>query len=77
MDNTSGPMNFYKPAGYDNFVAYAESDRSSFGKIRTLKDSLDGIGPEDMVAVLDQFVENSKFENCYPNTGYCAALGLK
>ena len=77
MDNTRGPMNFYKPAGYDNFVAYAESDRSSFGKIRTLKDSLDGIGPEDMVAVLDQFVENSKFENCYPNTGYCAALGLK
>jgi endoglucanase len=77
MDNTSGPMNFYKPAGYDNFVAYAESDRSSFGKIRTLKDSLDGIGPEDMVAVLDQFVENSKFENCYPNKGYCTALGLK
>ena len=77
MDNTSGPMNFYKPAGYDNFVAYAESDRSSFGNIRTLKDSLDGIGPEDMVAVLKQFVENSKFENCYPNKGYCAALGLK
>jgi len=77
MDNTSGPMNFYKPAGYDNFVAYAESDRSSFGRIRTLKDSLDGIGPEDIVAVLDQFVENSKFANCYPNTGYCAALGLK
>jgi hypothetical protein len=77
MDNTRGPMNFYKPAGYDNFVAYAESDRSSFGKIRSLKDSLDGIGPEDMVAVLDQFVENSKFENCYPNTGYCTALGLK
>ncbi len=77
MDNTRGPMNFFKPAGYDNFVTYAESDRSSFGKIRALKDSLDGISPEDMVAVLDQFVENSKFENCYPNKGYCAALGLK
>ncbi len=77
MDNTRGPMNFDKPDGYDNFVKYAESDRSSFGRIRALKDSLDGIRPEEIVAILNQFVENSKFENCYPNVGYCEALGLK
>lgn len=46
LDNTRGPMNFDKPAGYDHFVQYAESDRSTFGKIRALKDSLDGIRPE-------------------------------
>ncbi|MCB9347986.1 MAG: hypothetical protein H6573_10820 [Lewinellaceae bacterium] len=71
------PMNFDKPSGYDNFVKYAESDRSSFGKIRALKDSLDGIKPDEIVSILNQFVENSKFENCYPNKGYCEALGLK
>jgi hypothetical protein len=77
MDNTRGPMNFDKPRGYDNFIKYAESDRSSFKKIRALKDSIPGIKPEEIVAVLNQFVENSKFENCYPNAGYCEALGLK
>ena len=77
MDNTRGPMNFDKPSGYDNFVKYAESDRSSFGKIRALKDSLDGIKPDEIVSILNQFVENSKFENCHPNKGYCEALGLK
>jgi endoglucanase len=77
MDNTSGPMNFNKPDGYDHFVEYAESDRSSFGKIRALKDSLDGIGPEEIVGILNQMAENSKFENCFPNVGYCEALGFK
>ena len=66
-----------KPSGYDNFVKYAECDRSSFGKIRALKDSLDGINPDEIVEILNQFIENSKFENCYPNKGYCEALGLK
>ncbi len=69
-------MNFDKPEGYDNFVEYAESDRSSFKAIRALKDSLGGIRPEEIVSVLNRYVENSKFENCYPNKGYCEALGL-
>ncbi len=76
MDNTRGPMNFNKPDGYDNFTQYADSDRSSFGQIRALRDSLDGIKPANIVAILTQYVENSKFENCYPNKGYCEALGL-
>ena len=76
MDNTRGPMNFDKPEGFDNFVAYAEADRNSFGAIRTLKDSLVGITPKQIVAILSEYVENSKFENCYPNKGYCEALGI-
>lgn len=76
MDNTRGPMNFDKPEGYDNFTAYAESDRSTFSKIRALKDSLNGITPAEVEAILNQFVENSKYENCYPNEGYCKALGF-
>jgi len=76
MDNTRGPMNFDKPDGYDAFVRYAEGDRSSFSKIRTLKDSIDGLAPKEIVNVLNQYVENSRFENCYPNKGYCKALGF-
>ena len=76
MDNTRGPMNFDKPEGYDAFVQYAEGDRSSFSKIRALKDSLDGIAPNEIVKVLNQYVENSRFENCFPNKGYCDALGF-
>ena len=76
MDNTRGPMNFEKPAGYDNFVQYAESDRSSFRKIRALKDSLPGIRQEEVIKILNQYAENSRFENCYPNEGYCEALGF-
>lgn len=76
MDNTRGPMNFEKPLGYDNFVKYAESDRSAFASIRSLKDSIDGIKPVEIVALLNQYVENSKFENCNPNEGYCEALGF-
>jgi endoglucanase len=77
MDNTRGPMNFDKPVGYDNFVKYAESDRTTFARIRALKDSIQGIKPEEITGILNQFVENSRFENCYPNKGYCEALGLK
>lgn len=77
MDNTRGPMNFHKPAGYDAFIKYAEGNRSSFGNIRSLKDSIAGLEPDKIKAVLNQFVQNSRFDNCYPNIGYCQALGLQ
>ena len=76
MDNTRGPMNFDKPEGYDAFIEYAESNRSSFHDIRKLKDSLTGIDQTSIKAVLMQYVENSKFENNFPNQGYCDALGF-
>ena len=76
MDNTRGPMNFKKPDNYDNFVRYAESDRSSFKKIRALKDSLPGLERQEIIALLGKFNENSRFENCFPNEGYCKALGF-
>lgn len=77
MDNTRGPMNFDKPDGYDQFIKYADSDRGTFSKIRALKDSIEGIKKEQVEAILNQYVENSKFENCYPNNGYLDALGFE
>lgn len=76
MDNTRGPMNFEKPEGYDAFIEYAESDRRSFKNIRTLKDSLQGIDQKSIKTMLMQYVENSRFENNFPNEGYCKALGF-
>lgn len=77
MANTRGPMNFNMPEGYEAIVQYAESDRSSFKKIRALKDSLTGIEPAKVSLILKKFNENSRFENCFPNPGYCQALGFK
>ncbi|MCA0931373.1 glycoside hydrolase family 5 protein [Lutimonas saemankumensis] len=77
MDNTRGPMNFDKPEGYDQFIEYADADRSTFAKIRELKDSIQGIRKDEVEAILNQYVENSKFENCYPNDGYLEALGFE
>ncbi len=76
MDNTRGPMNFKKPEGYDSFIAYAESDRTTFKKIRMVKDSIPGTDQAAMISVLNQYVVNSRFENCFPNKGYCEALGF-
>ncbi|MGQ1787670.1 glycoside hydrolase family 5 protein [Saccharicrinis sp. GN24d3] len=76
MDNTRGPMNFDKPEGYDSFTAYADANRSSFAAIRALKDSIGGINPEEIINILNLYIENSKFENCFPNEGYCEALGF-
>lgn len=77
MDNTRGPMNFHKPERYDNFITYAESDRTTFKKIRALKDSIPGTDQAAIIFVLNQYIENSRFENCFPNKGYCEALGLE
>lgn len=77
MDNTKGPMNFKKPTKYDSLVKYTESNRGLFSEVRNLKDSIKGITPEEIKTTLEQFVENSKFKNCYPNKGYCKALGFE
>jgi len=77
MDDTRGMMNYDQPPGYENLITYAESDRSTFAKVRALKDSIGGIAPEDIVAILNQFTENCRFENCYPNKGFNEALGFE
>lgn len=77
MENTKGPMNFNKPEGYDNISKYADSDRSAFESVRTLKTEIEGLERDSVISVLNSMVENSKFENCFPNVGYCEGLGFK
>ena len=72
MNNTKGIMNFEQPEDYNLIIEYAKSDRSSYAKIRENR--------PDIVKVqkaLNQYLENSLYQNCFPNTGYIKALGFK
>jgi endoglucanase len=72
MDNVSGFVTFDVPAGYDKIIEYTEKPRASFEEIRKA-------APQDREQVkkaLYDFINNSRFENCRPNKGYIAALGL-
>jgi hypothetical protein len=72
MNNTRGIMNFNEPEDYYLITNYAKSDRSSYAKIRENR--------PDIVKVqkaLNQFLENSLYQNCFPNIGYSKALNLK
>jgi len=71
MDNTRGPVNFNKPENYDLVNGYAEFDRSTYKSVRENR--------PDIVKVklaLNGYLEQCKFENCFPNEGYMDALKL-
>ncbi len=71
MDNLRGIMNFKQPEDYPLITKYAESDRSSFEKVRE--------NMPDRVKVqkaLNEFLENCKYKNNFPNKGYVEGLGF-
>jgi hypothetical protein len=76
MDDTRCMMNYDQPAGFDMLIQYAEGDRRTFARERALKDSVGVTNPEEIIAILAFFSENSRFENCHPNEGFCKALGF-
>jgi hypothetical protein len=71
MDNTSGPMNFMMPENYDLIIEYAESDRGTYKNIRENKPDY-----KKVKIALGNFLEECKFENCFPNQDYLKALGF-
>jgi len=73
MKDSRGVVTFQMPENYDLVSAFAESNRNGFDSIRKNR-------PNDFNLVrkaLFQFIQNSKFDNTTPNTGYIKALGLK
>ncbi|MDH4057273.1 MAG: glycoside hydrolase family 5 protein [Cyclobacteriaceae bacterium] len=72
MNNTSGIMNFNEPESYSLITKYALSDRSTYEKIRNARPD-----KQKVQQALNEFLENCRFENNYPNKGYCEALGFK
>jgi aryl-phospho-beta-D-glucosidase BglC (GH1 family) len=71
MDNTRGPMNFKMSENYDLIIEYAESDRSTYKNIRENKPDY-----KKIKIALGNFLEECKFENCFPNQDYLNALGF-
>lgn len=62
-----------RPAGWDSIVVkFAEADRTTFNDIRAVR-------PDQKVAakLLREFIENSKFANCKPQTGYIRSMKMK
>ena len=71
MDNTRGIMNFKQPEDYPLITKYAESDRSSFEKVRE--------NMPDRVKVqkaLNEYLENCLYKNNFQNEGYIKGLGF-
>ncbi|UMB59141.1 glycoside hydrolase family 5 protein [Lutibacter sp. A80] len=72
MNNPKGIMNFNQPEDYHLIIEYAESDRSSFAKIRENR--------PDILKVqnaLNQYLENSLYKNNFVNKGYTKGLSFK
>ncbi|AWH85488.1 glycosyl hydrolase family 5 [Flavobacterium album] len=71
MDNLRGIMNFKQPEDYPLITKYADSDRSSYEKVRE--------NMPDRVKVqkaLNEFLENCKYKNNFQNKGYIEGLGF-
>ncbi|MFZ2283346.1 MAG: cellulase family glycosylhydrolase, partial [Lutibacter sp.] len=72
MNNKSGIMNFDEPEDYHLITKYADSDRSTYAKMRENR--------PDVLKVqkaLNAYLENSLYKNNYPNKGYVKALNFK
>ncbi|HEY9220416.1 MAG TPA: cellulase family glycosylhydrolase [Lutibacter sp.] len=72
MNNTKGIMNFEEPEDYHLITKYADSDRSTYAKMRENR--------PDVVKVqkaLNAYLENSLYKNNDPNKGYVKALNFK
>jgi len=72
MNNTRGIMNFNEPEEYHIISEYANSDRSTYLKVRENR--------PDVIKVqkaLNEFLENSLYKNNFVNNGYTGALNFK
>lgn len=63
---------FKSPKNWDKVIAFAESDRGDFGKIRALRPN-----QNEMRESLLEFAENVKCANCTPITEYINSMLLK
>ena len=72
MNNTKGIMNFEEPEDYHLITKYADSDRSTFAKMRENRPDILKIQK-----ALNDYLENSLYKNNFPNKGYVKALNFK
>ncbi len=70
--NNSSFIGFEAPDDWDQIIAFSEAPRGSYKEIRDARPN------QEMVKkAMAQFIENSKYENCIPQTGYIRSLDLQ
>jgi len=72
LADSAGFRQFSMPNGYEKIIAFADSSRDDFAKIRNGSSG----NREELKKALFQYIENSRFKNNQPNPGYIKALGL-
>lgn len=65
-------VGFDRPEGWEKIVEFAEGPRGSYAEIRQARPDMDSA-----VVILNSFVENAKFANANPQTGYIRSMHLK
>ena len=73
LESARGVVQVKKPLEYDSIIHFMESPRGSFAAIRKARK----ISQDEASRILNEFINNCRFVNCLPNTGYIKALGFK
>ena len=66
-------MGIRRPEGWEQIVNFSEAPRASYKEIRDAR-------PADQEAIkqlMNQFIENCKFENCIPQESYIRSLNMQ
>ena len=72
MENKAGIVEFKRPALYNELIQYADTIKNNFEDIRKYRPS----GVTNVKQALNEFLINSRFNNCTSNEGYIKALGF-
>lgn len=72
LDSPTCIASIKESAEYDAIIQFANSDRTSFEKIRKNRPDM-----SEVKKAMDNFLENCQLQNCEVNGGYIEALGLK
>ena len=70
--HNSSFMGVKAPENWDKVIAFSEAPRTTYKEIRDARPN-----EEMMKKAMADFIENSKCENCIPQTGYIRSLGLQ
>lgn len=65
-------MGIREPENWDKVITFSEASRATYKEIREARPD-----QELMRKAMNDFIENSKVENCIPQEGYIKSLGLK
>jgi len=71
MGKQSAMVTIPKPENWEIIVAFTENPRNSFDEIRRARP-----GQELVQKIMNNFLENCRFQKCSENKGYIGAMGL-